>query len=62
MKSICVTVTGHVAFDWKDYNTEASLGNILNLTDSEILEGYYRSGIFNRTREHLTSFLRRLAA
>ena len=58
MKSICITSAGNVAFDWKDYNAEESPGNILNLSDSAILDGYYRSGVFNRPRERIARLLR----
>ena len=61
-KSICITTEGNVAFDWKDYNAEASPGNILSLTDYDILNGYYSSGAFNRPREQFASVMHRLFA
>lgn len=62
MKYFCITSEGSVAFEWKDYNTEDSPGNVMNLRDADILDAYYRSGVFNWPRQRVASMFGRLLA
>jgi uncharacterized Fe-S cluster-containing radical SAM superfamily protein len=43
IRFICVSVNGEVTYDWKDSNFTRSRGNILSLTNAEVMDGYWRS-------------------
>lgn len=52
---ICVSVNGDVTYEWRDYNFKKSVGNILNLQDAQILNGYFKSSlILNLFKSPLT--------
>ncbi len=39
-KFICISVDGDVSYDWRDYNFEKSIGNICNVFNGNIINGY----------------------
>jgi len=43
IRFLCISINGEIAYDWKDSNFTTSPGNILTMSDEEIMNGYYAS-------------------
>jgi hypothetical protein len=41
VRSICISINGDITYDWKDSNFTLSPGNILTMTNEEVMEGYF---------------------